>query len=107
MLFTLFRAGPPHRLSPSKLAESTLVTSGTMTSRLDKLEQRGLVRRLPNPDDRRSLEVELTEAGHSLIDEGVADHVADEQHMLAPLSARERTELARMLRKLLAHLQSG
>src|SRR5687768_15171743 len=48
VLFTLFRAGAPHRLSPTELADSTLVTTGTMTNRLDKLEARGLVRRIPN-----------------------------------------------------------
>src|SRR5262245_3696579 len=79
VLFTLRRAGPPFRLSPSQLAASGLVTSGTMTNRLDRLEQRGLVRRRPNPEDRRGLDVELTAKGRRLVDEAVVEHVAREQ----------------------------
>src|SRR5262245_9580449 len=60
ILFTLRRAGPPYRLSPSRLAESLLVATGTMTNRLDRLEARGLIERIPNPDDRRSVEIALT-----------------------------------------------
>jgi DNA-binding MarR family transcriptional regulator len=104
VLFTLRRAGAPYRLSPSALAESLLVTSGTMTPRLDRLEQRGLVRRVDNPRDRRGRDVELTDEGRRLTDELVARHVANEQAMLAPLSARERAALVRITRKLLAHL---
>jgi DNA-binding MarR family transcriptional regulator len=106
VLFTLFRAGPPHRLSPTRLAESTLVATGTMTNRLDKLEARGLVRRIPNPDDRRSLAVELTAAGRRMVDRLVGEHVANEQQMLSGLSEREREQLTRLTRKLLAHLTS-
>jgi DNA-binding MarR family transcriptional regulator len=104
VLFTLFRAGPPHRLAPSLLAASTLVATGTMTSRLDKLERRGFVRRLPHPDDRRSLHVELTAEGGRLVDRLVGEHVENEREMLAGLNAREREQLSRLLRKLLSHL---
>jgi DNA-binding MarR family transcriptional regulator len=104
VLFTLFRAGPPHRLSPTQLADSTLVTTGTMTNRLDKLEARGLVRRIPNPQDRRGLAVELTAAGHKLVDRLVDEHVANEEQMMSALSGREREQLDRLTRKLLAHL---
>jgi DNA-binding MarR family transcriptional regulator len=107
VLFTLFRAGPPHRLSPTQLAESTLVTTGTMTSRLDKLEVRGLVRRIPNPDDRRSLVVELTREGHALVDGLVGEHVANEERIMSALSDREREQLTRLTRKLLAQLAGG
>jgi DNA-binding MarR family transcriptional regulator len=107
VLFTLFRAGPPHRLSPTQLAESTLVTTGTMTNRLDRLEARGLVRRLPNPDDRRGLAVELTGAGRELVDGLVGEHVENEREMLSALSEREREQLTRIMRKLLAHLTAG
>jgi DNA-binding MarR family transcriptional regulator len=107
VLFTLFRAGPPHRLSPTRLADSTLVTTGTMTNRLDNLEQRDLVRRVPNPDDRRGLMVELTEEGRHLVDNLVGEHVANEEQMLSALSGREREQLTRILRKLLDHLESG
>ena len=107
VLFTLYRAGPPHRLTPTELADSTLVATGTMTNRLDKLEARRLVRRIPNPDDRRSLTVELTAEGKRLADGLVTEHVANEQRMLSALSEREREQLTRILRKLLAHLATG
>ena len=105
VLFTLFRAGPPHTLSPTELAASTLVTTGTMTGRLDRLEERGLVRRVPDPGDRRGLGVELTRDGRRLVNGLVEEHVAGEERMLSGLSAREREQLARILGKLLAHLE--
>ena len=107
VLFTLFRSGPPHHLSPTELADSTLVTTGTMTNRLDKLEARGLVRRIPNPADRRGLVVELTRSGHRLVDDLVAEHVANEEQMMSGLSVRERAQLTRLTRKLLAHLHEA
>ena len=105
VLFTLRRAGAPYRLAPSQLASSLLVTSGTMTNRLDRLERRGLVRRRANPADRRGLDVELTAKGRRLVDAAIGEHVANEERMLAPLTPPERRELARLCRKLLAHLQ--
>jgi DNA-binding MarR family transcriptional regulator len=107
VLFTLFRAGRPHRLTPTTLADSTLVATGTMTNRIDKLEARGLVRRVPNPDDRRSLAVELTDSGFDLVDRLVGEHVANEERMLSALSERERSQLTRLTRKLLAHLHDA
>jgi DNA-binding MarR family transcriptional regulator len=104
VLLTLRRAGEPYRLSPTALASSTLVATGTMTNRIDRLEGRGLVRRVPNPGDRRGLGVELTASGLALVEDMVGRHVANEQEMLAPLSARERDALVRATRKLLAHL---
>ncbi|MFL5844187.1 MAG: MarR family winged helix-turn-helix transcriptional regulator [Solirubrobacteraceae bacterium] len=101
VLFTLRRSGEPYRLSPSRLAASTLVSSGTMTNRLDRLERLGLVTRLANPGDRRGMDVALTAEGLALADEAVSRHVAREQEMLAPLSAREREQLDRLFRKLL------
>jgi DNA-binding MarR family transcriptional regulator len=104
VLFALRRAGAPYRLSPSELAGALLVTSGTMTNRLDRLEQRGLIERLANPNDRRGLDVQLTPEGKRLVDDLVGRHVENEEQMLAPLSARERDQLVRITRKLLAHL---
>jgi DNA-binding MarR family transcriptional regulator len=105
VLFALARSGPPYRLSPSRLAASLLVTTGTMTNRLDRLEHRGLIKRLPNPNDRRSLDVELTEEGRRLVHDAVTVHVANERQMLAPLTGAERAELTRLTRKLIAHLE--
>jgi DNA-binding MarR family transcriptional regulator len=106
VLFTLRRAGEPYRLSPGRLADALLVATGTMTGRLDRLEKRGLVRRIPNPDDRRALEVELTAEGLALVDAVIGEHVAREHEMLAPLSATEREQLVRITRKLLRHLET-
>jgi DNA-binding MarR family transcriptional regulator len=104
VLYTLRRAGPPFRLSPSRLAESLLVTTGTMTGRLDRLETRGYIRRIPSATDRRSLDIELTKAGRRLVDETIEHHLENEHEMLAPLAEEERSELDRLLEKLLAHL---
>ena len=106
VLFALRRAGAPYRLSPSRLTDALLVTSGTMTNRLDRLEARGLIRRLPNPDDRRGVVIELTPEAREVVDRAVTEHVAREQEMLAPLSDAERHQLDRILRKLLAHLSA-
>jgi DNA-binding MarR family transcriptional regulator len=106
ILLTLRRSGPPYRLLPTQLTESLLVSSGTMTSRLDRLEHRGLVERVPNPEDRRSVEIALTKSGRKLVDAVVGEHVAREQEMLAPLSPRERETLTRILRKLAAHIEA-
>ena len=79
MLFTLRRSGPPYRLAPAKLSESLLVSSGTLTSRLDRLEAKGLIERVPHPSDRRSVEVQLTPRAREIADEAVTIHVANEQ----------------------------
>lgn len=105
LLFTLRRAGSPYRLSPSALSRSLLVASGTMTNRLDRLERRGLVTRVPNPEDRRGLDVQLTPEALELVDAIVGEHVANEERMLEPLSGAERAQLAAITRKLLAHLE--
>ena len=104
VLLTLRRSGKPYRLSPSELTSSLLVTSGTMTNRLARLEKLGLVERRANPDDGRGLDVQLTAKGVRLVDRLVVEHVENEKEILAPLSARDRQELARITRKLLAHL---
>jgi DNA-binding MarR family transcriptional regulator len=106
ILFTLRRSGEP-RLSPSQLSQWLFVTSGTMTGRLDRLERRGLIRRVPNPNDRRGMDVELTAEGRSLADELVAQHIENEERMMSGLTRDERRTLERLMRKLLEHLQAG
>ena len=106
ILFTLRRTGEP-RLSPSQLSQWLFVTSGTMTGRLDRLERRGLIRRLPNPQDRRGMDVELTAEGRKLADELVTAHVQNEERMMAGLTRDERRTLEKIMRKLLAHLEAG
>jgi len=105
VLLTLRRAGPPYRLRPSDLARAQLVTPGGITSRLDRLEHAGLVRRRPDPGDRRVIEVELTPKARRLIDALLPAHVENEERLLAGLSKRDRHELDRLLGKLLATLE--
>ena len=70
MVLTMLRGqGEPYRLSPSRLADSCVLSTGAMTNRLDNLEQAGLVKRVPDPDDRRSVQVTLTKKGHTLWDQ--------------------------------------
>lgn len=104
VLFSLRRAGPPYRLAPTRLAEALLVTSGTMTNRLDRLEERRLIKRVPNPDDRRGLSVELLPRTVGLVDRAIEAHVANEIAMLEPLSEADRAALVRICAKLIAHL---
>jgi DNA-binding MarR family transcriptional regulator len=104
LLFTLRRAGAAQRMLPSELSASLLVSSGTMTSRLDRLEARDLIRRIPNPDDRRSVLVELTDPGRKVANKAVTQHVAAEQSMLEVLSKRDRVELDRLLSTIIHHL---
>jgi DNA-binding MarR family transcriptional regulator len=107
VLFTLRRAGPPYRLTPARVSQALLVSSGTLTSRLDRLEAQGLIARVPHPTDRRSVEIQLTDRARKMVDEAVTAHVANEQRMLAVLGEEERAELDGLARRLLAHLDSG
>lgn len=102
VLATLRRSGEPFRLSPSDLMATMMVTSGTMTNRIDQLEKQGLVERLPNPDDRRGLLVALTPKGLALVDEAVAAHVANQDRLMAALTVEERQTFDALLRRHLA-----
>jgi len=101
VLAALRRAGPPYELSPGELLVQTLVASGTMTNRLDRLERRGYVRRRPDPRDGRVVRVRLTARGRSKVDAAVGDLLDREAVLLAPLSQRERSRLAGLLRAIL------
>ena len=85
MLSALRRAGAPYRLSPGALLTQTLVTSGTMTNRIDRLAEHGLVERLPSPDDRRGVLVQLTAAGLQRVDGAFADLLDVERGLLGGL----------------------
>lgn len=102
LLATLRRSGPPYRLSPGDLLATMMITSGTMTNRIDQLEKIGLVERIQNPQDGRSVIIALTEKGFSVIDQAVTDHVATQQRIMAGLSAEERTALDGSLKAFLA-----
>jgi DNA-binding MarR family transcriptional regulator len=102
VLAALRRAGPPYEGSPGRLLTETLVGSGTMTHRLDRLEERGLVRRRPDPQDGRSVRVRLTARGRARVDAAFADLLDRERALLASLTPRQRTALAGLLRTLTA-----
>jgi DNA-binding MarR family transcriptional regulator len=101
VLAALRRSGPPYRLSPGQLLRETLVTSGTMTNRIDRLAARGLVARQDHPADRRGVLVQLTEAGRDAVDTALAELLAAEHGILAALDASEHDQLTRSLRLLL------
>ncbi|MEV1006823.1 MarR family transcriptional regulator [Streptomyces sp. NPDC049881] len=102
VLTALRRAGSPYQLSPGQLLTQTLVTSGTMTNRIDRLAKKGLVERLPDPSDRRGVLVRLTEAGQRQADEALAGLLTQERALLGDLTAQQRRELATLLRVLTA-----
>lgn len=102
VLTALRRAGPPYELSPGRLLRATLVTSGTMTNRVDRLESAGLVERHPDPDDGRGVLVRLTPRGRARVDAAFAGLLTRERELLAALPARDQRALADLLRPLLA-----
>jgi len=102
VLAALRRAGSPYELSPGRLLRETLVTSGTMTNRVDRLVARGLVERLPDPHDRRGVLVRLTAEGKTVVDGAFESLLAAEQGFLAGLDDADRDRLAHLLRTLLA-----
>ena len=106
MLSALRRAGAPYELSPGQLIRQTLVTSGTMTNRVDRLERRGLVERSPSPTDRRGVIVRHTTAGQRAVDAAMADLLDRERALLADLSDTDRDALAAMLRRLLGPFET-
>jgi DNA-binding MarR family transcriptional regulator len=105
VLATLRRAGAPHQLAPTALFSQLMVTSGTMTHRLQKLEASGWVQRKPNPDDARSMLVQLTAVGQDLLERALLAHVENEKNIMAPLGATDTAALDAQLRKLLATLE--
>jgi len=104
VLASLRRSGRPYQLSPTQLYREMMLTSGAMTNRIDRLEDAGLVSRRPDPQDRRGTLVRLTAKGKALIDAATTEHVANEERLLAALSAREQLQLGELLRKLLLSL---
>ena len=106
VLSALRRAGTPYELSPGQLVAETLVTSGTMTNRVDRLAARGFVERRPDPHDRRGVIVRLTSAGMAVVDAALADLLAHEHALLTDLGADERGDLAGFLRRLLRPFES-
>lgn len=105
VLGALRRAGAPYRLSPGELSERLMVTSGTMTTRLDRLESKGLVGREPAAHDRRGVVVSLTSEGHTCIDDAMDAHLGNLEQLLTSLDAPTRAQIADGLRELLISLE--
>lgn len=101
VLAALRRAGAPYALSPGQLAAQTLVTSGTVTNRVDRLEARGLVRREPDPNDRRGVRVLLTDEGQARVDGAIEDLLAREREILGGITSDDSELLAQLLRQLM------
>ncbi|WP_049557162.1 MarR family winged helix-turn-helix transcriptional regulator [Nonomuraea sp. SBT364] len=106
VLTALRRAGKPYELSPGALLRATLVTSGTMTNRIDRLAQAGLVRRRPDPEDRRGVLVSLTDPGLARVDAAFSDLLRRERDLLCSLAPADQQTLAALLRTLLAPFDS-
>lgn len=106
VLSALRRVGPPYDLSPGQLLAQTLVTSGTMTNRLNHLEQRGLVRRKPDPKDARSVRVRLTSDGRKQVERALKDLVVKEDALLGGLDSDQRSVLAALLKVVVAPFDS-
>ena len=106
VLSALRRAGEPYELSPGHLVQQTLVTSGTMTNRVDRLERSGFVERRPDPNDRRGVLVHLTPRGRDVVDAAMADLIEHEKALLSELSSTDQVTLASLLRRMLAPLES-
>lgn len=100
VLATLLRNGPPHQLTPGELLDSMMITSGAMTNRLKRLEERGFIRRDSSPTDGRQVLVTLTPAGLTTVDAALVDHAANEADIIAALTPRQRDQLIRLLRTL-------
>jgi DNA-binding MarR family transcriptional regulator len=107
VLTALRRAGPPYELTPGRLLRETLVGSGTMTNRLDRLEARGLLDRRPDPEDGRARRIRLTDQGRDRADAAIADLLERERRLLAALSERDRSTLAALLRTVLGNFEGS
>ena len=103
VMATLRRSGEPYELTAGELVRQTMVTTGAITNRIDRLEQRGLVERA-GAQDRRKVIVRLTPAGRQLVDDVVVDHMATEREILAPLTPRQQADVANLLRAVLVGL---
>lgn len=100
VLSALRRAGDPYRLSPGQLVQETLVTSGTMTNRVDRLVTKGLVDRMPDPADRRGVQVQLTASGRAAVDGALVALLDSERELLAGIGTNDREAVAAALRTL-------
>ena len=106
VLAALRRAGAPYELSPGRLIRETLVTSGTMTNRVDRLVSRAFVERMPDPRDRRGVLVRLTDLGRETVDGALAGLLAQERRLLSALDRDELRQLAALMRRLAVSVEA-
>lgn len=107
VLSALRRSGSPYQLSPGRLLRETLVTSGTMTNRVDRLAARGLVKRLPDPADRRGVQVRLTDDGRNKVDSALDELLKRERELLSGLPNADSRKLAALLRALVTPFEAA
>lgn len=107
VLSALYRAGAPYELTPGKLLEETMVSSGTMTNRIDRLAAKGLVERAADAADRRVVHVRLTTDGRHAVDGAMTELLGLERELLEALPDAEASSLARGLRSILIPLDGG
>jgi len=107
VLAALRRAGAPHQLSPGQLMQETMVTSGTMTNRLDRLEELNLITREQDPDDGRGSLVTLTKSGALAVDNALEDLLEYERELLGTLTTKDRETLADLLSKLVTEFDEN
>jgi DNA-binding MarR family transcriptional regulator len=105
LIVTLRRSGPPYELNPTALYRESLLSSGAITNRIDRVEREGLVRRLPDPNDRRGTIVQLTAKGRKLADRSIQVHFEALKETLSGLDRAEREQLAKLLSKLLLSVE--
>jgi DNA-binding MarR family transcriptional regulator len=105
VLGMLKRKGPPYRRTPGQLARHANLSTGAMTNRLDRLEKAGVIRRLPDPGDRRSIQVELTDAGHRAWAESVGTQGQKEELVVSALPKKDRAQLNELLRRLVVEFE--
>jgi DNA-binding MarR family transcriptional regulator len=107
VLATLRRSGEPYRLRSTEFADALMLTASGATKRLDRLERAGLIRREPDPSDRRGVQIALTAKGRRLVDAVTGAHLENERRLLSALSADEQRRLAALLRKLGRHVHDA
>ncbi|TGK06745.1 MarR family transcriptional regulator [Leptospira semungkisensis] len=105
VLAALLRSGKPYSKSPGDLLSTLMITSGTMTNRIDRLESAGFVQRTSDPNDRRGVLIRLTSKGKEIISKALEDHVKSETELLSVLNPKERSDLSKILKKLLLSLE--
>jgi DNA-binding MarR family transcriptional regulator len=101
LIAALRRSGPPFRQTPQQLRSQVLITSGGLSNRITRLEAIRMVKRCPDPHDRRGVLIELTERGREVVELAAERHIATEHELLAPLNEAEQQRLAELLRRLL------